>query len=289
MNDVERFLAYFADYGDKTALILDNRHYSYNWLIEQIKYWSYLLSQEGIEKSIVGFRGDYSPEIIALFFALIRLKNILVPLGVINQQEQKKYFDIANLRYILSIDQQETLVIHDLKTSVDNDILAKFIKQQYAGIILFYSSSTGTPKGMLYDCEKLLYKYTKGRKSFHTLAFLSLDYIGGINTMLYQLSNGGTTVITNDIRPENICQLIENCHIELLPVSAIFLNSLLMSESYKNHDTSSLKIISYGTEVMPENTLFALANAFPGVHLKQAYRLSKLEILPTKNETYQSK
>jgi long-subunit acyl-CoA synthetase (AMP-forming) len=189
MNNLERFLSYFADYGEQNALILNHRNYSYNWLLERIKYWYYVLSEEGIEKSIVGFRGDYSPEIIALFFALIWLKNILVPLGVINQQEQNRYFDIANIRYLLSIEESETLVIEDLKAVINNQILTDFIKKQSAGIILFSSGSTGTPKGMLHDCEKLLSKYTKGGKSFNTLAFLSLDHIGGINTLLYQLSN----------------------------------------------------------------------------------------------------
>ncbi|MFN5893253.1 MAG: hypothetical protein ACK45Z_11570, partial [Dolichospermum sp.] len=144
MNNLERFLSYFADYDHKTALILNNRNYSYNWILERIEYWSYILSEEGIEKSVVGFQGDYSPEIIALFFALMGLKNILVPLGVINQQEQKRYFDIANLRYILSIDQAEKLVIEDLKTIVDNTTLSQFIKGESAGIILFSSGSTGT-------------------------------------------------------------------------------------------------------------------------------------------------
>jgi long-subunit acyl-CoA synthetase (AMP-forming) len=137
MNNLERFLSYFADYDHKTALILNNRNYSYNWILERIEYWSYILSEEGIEKSVVGFQGDYSPEIIALFFALMRLKNILVPLGVINQQEQKRYFDIANLRYILSIDKEEKLVIQDLKTIVDNTTLSQFIKGESAGIVLF--------------------------------------------------------------------------------------------------------------------------------------------------------
>ena len=142
---------------------------------------------------------------------------------------------------------------------------------------------------MLHDCNKLLSKYTKGRKVFNTLAFLSLDHIGGINTLLYQLSNGGTTVLTENRSTEIICQLIENYQIELLPVSPTFLNLLLMSEAYKDYNLNSLKIISYGTEVMPENTLMSLANVFPGVKLKQTYGLSELGILPTQSESSVSK
>lgn len=289
MNNLDRFLADFADYGDKIALISSNQKYSYNWLVEKIKYWSYILSEAGIEKSIVSFNGDYSPEIIALFFAVMNLQNILVPLGVNNKEEKNKYLEIANVRYILVIDKQEKLLIDDLKTSVNNSTLVEFIKQQSAGIILFSSGSTGTPKGMLHDCNKLLSKYTKGRKVFNTLAFLSLDHIGGINTLLYQLSNGGTTVLTENRSTEIICQLIENYQIELLPVSPTFLNLLLMSEAYKDYNLNSLKIISYGTEVMPENTLMSLANVFPGVKLKQTYGLSELGILPTQSESSVSK
>ena len=107
MNNLDIFLADFADYGDKIALISNNQKYSYNWLVEKIKYWSYILSEAGIEKSIVSFKGDYSPEIIALFFAVMNLQNILVPLGVNNKEEKNKYLEIANARYILAIDKQE--------------------------------------------------------------------------------------------------------------------------------------------------------------------------------------
>jgi acyl-CoA synthetase (AMP-forming)/AMP-acid ligase II len=289
MSSVDRFLTYFEDYADKVAFIHNEQRYSYSWFLERIKFWSQTLASKGIEQSIVGFRGDYSPNIIALFFALIQQKNILVPLGGSSEEEEKRYFSIADVRYILSIGNDKELLIEDLETSVKNPLLTEFMQRQLPGVILFSSGSTGTPKGMLHDCEKLLSKYSSGKKVLTTLAFLVLDHIGGINTLLYQVANGGTTVATDDRRPANICRLIESCHIELLPVSPTFLNLLLMSETYKEYDLSSLKIISYGTEVMPENTLHALANAFPHVRLKQTYGLSEVGILPSKSESSESK
>lgn len=289
MNSLDRFLSDFKDYGDKTALIWNEQEYSYTWLLARIKDWSNILVEKNIENSVVGFRGDYSPEIIALFFALIQLNNILVPLGGSNKEEQTRYFDIANVRYILSIIDNEQLVIEDLKTSVENSLLTNFMERQLPGIVLFSSGSTGKPKGMLHDCENLLSKYVRGRKVLTTLAFLALDHIGGVNTLLYQLSNGGITVTTDDRKPETICRLIERYKIELLPVSPTFLNLLLMSEAYKEYDLSCLKIISYGTEVMPESTLLALNNAFSGVKLKQTYGLSELGILSSKSESSDSK
>jgi acyl-CoA synthetase (AMP-forming)/AMP-acid ligase II len=289
MTGVDRFLAYFENYADRIAFIHNEQCYTYSWFLERIKHWSDILASKGIEKSVVGFRGDYSPNITALFFALIQQKNILVPLGGSSEEEEKRYFSIADVRYIVSIANDEKLVIEDLGISVKNALLAKFMQQPLPGIILFSSGSTGTPKGMLHDCEKLLSKYSSGKKVFTTLAFLVLDHIGGINTLFYQLANGGTTVATDDRKPGNICRLIESYRIELLPVSPTFLNLLLMSETYKEYDLSSLKIISYGTEVMPENTLLALAKAFPGIRLKQTYGLSEVGILPSKSESSESK
>lgn len=63
-----------------------------------------------------------------------------------------------------------------------------------------------------------------------------------------------------------------------------FLNLLLLTDYYKQYDLSSLKIISYGTEVMPEITLKKLRAAFPNAQLKQTYGLSELGILGTKSK-----
>ena len=71
---------------------------------------------------------------------------------------------------------------------------------------------------------------------------------------------------------------------ELLPTTPTFLNLLLLSEAYRSHDLSSLKLITYGTEVMPDSTLQRLHEAFPGVRLQQTYGLTELGILRSKSQ-----
>ena len=58
----------------------------------------------------------------------------------------------------------------------------------------------------------------------------------------------------------------------------------LLSEAYKRHDLSSLKLVTYGTEVMPESTLKRFHAMFPNVALQQTYGLSELGILRSKSE-----
>jgi long-chain acyl-CoA synthetase len=77
--------------------------------------------------------------------------------------------------------------------------------------------------------------------------------------------------------------LIARHRVELLPASPTFLNLLLLSEAYRRHDLSSLRVISYGTEPMPQATLDRLRAAFPSATLKQTYGLIELGVLPSRS------
>ena len=121
-----------------------------------------------------------------------------------------------------------------------------------------------------------------------TLAFLMIDHIGGINTLFSALANGGTVVATAERNPDQVCAIIERCGVELLPTSPTFLNLLLMSEAYQSYDLSSLKLITYGTESMPQSTLDSIRSIFPSVRVQQTYGLSELGILRSKSESSDS-
>lgn len=89
-------------------------------------------------------------------------------------------------------------------------------------------------------------------------------------------------------RAKEICNCIEKFNVELLPTTPSFLTMLLMSNMYKSYDLSSLKIITYGTEVMPNSTLAGLNQILPEVILKQTYGLSELGIFSTKSKASRS-
>lgn len=115
------------------------------------------------------------------------------------------------------------------------------------------------------------------------IAFLMLDHFGGINTLLAILGGLGTVVTVPDRSVSRICQAIEAHRVEVLPTTPSFLNALVRSNAVECFDLSSLKRITYGTEVMPQGTLDRVSRMFPGVALQQTYGLSELGVLRSKS------
>jgi acyl-CoA synthetase (AMP-forming)/AMP-acid ligase II len=106
-----------------------------------------------------------------------------------------------------------------------------------------------------------------------------IDHFGGINTILAITSSLGTVVTVADRSVGSICRAIERYKVELLPATPSFLTILMASGAHREYDLSSLKRITYGTEVMPQTTLDRVRKAFPQVELQQTYGLSEVGVL----------
>ena len=90
-------------------------------------------------------------------------------------------------------------------------------------------------------------------------------------------------MITNNRNPETVCRAVQQHRVELLPVTPSFLHLLLASNCYTGFDLSSVKLITYGAEVMAQGTLEKVAEVFPLARLQQTYGLSELGILRSKS------
>ncbi len=158
----------------------------------------------------------------------------------------------------------------------------------HPGLVLFTSGSTGAGKAAVHDCARLLEKYRVRRQNFRTLTFLLYDHIGGVDTLLYSLSNGSCIITVQDRLPDTVCRAIQDHKVQVLPVSPSFLNMLILSEAYKRYDLGSLKYITYGAEVMPETTLKKCTELFPGVTLLQKFGTTEVGTLRSKSKSNES-
>lgn len=269
------------EWADSEAMASPQGAATYGQLLERIRTWERNLPQLlGQGRSVVAVRGDYSPTTCALLLALWHADHVVVPLASSAPKEQETFLGIANVQAVVNCISDTDWKVEQRDHAIENPLLQEFFSGPVRpGLVLFSSGSTGQPKGMLHDLSKLLEKFVARRRRLRTLTFLLLDHIGGINTLLYVLSNGGVVVTAASRNPADVCQAIERHRVELLPVSPTFLNLLLLSGEAKRHDLRSLQTITYGTEMMPEALLARVHQAFPNVHLQQTYGMSELGIL----------
>jgi acyl-CoA synthetase (AMP-forming)/AMP-acid ligase II len=126
------------------------------------------------------------------------------------------------------------------------------------------------------------------RPALITLNFLLFDHIGGINTLLHSIFNGGLVVSIGKRTVEEVLRICDEFKIELLPTTPTFLRMILMSGVTPNDFPKSIKIITYGTERMDEFTLLKLAEMLPEVDFRQTYGMSELGILRVKSQSRNS-
>ncbi len=249
-----------------------------------IKFTAWLDSKEIPSGAVVSFDGDYSPESLALFLALAKNNNIVVPLSKDSKQNFIEFREIASTEYDISLANDEA-ILNKTGRQASNEIYKKLRERNSSGLVLFSSGSTGKSKAIVQDLEKLMRKFKTPRKALRMLIFLQLDHIGGVNSLLYSLANGGTVIVSDGRTPESVCQAIDKFKGEVLPTSPTFLNLLILSKAYEHYDLSSLKLMTYGTEPMQTSTLQRLNEVFPNITLQQTYGLSEVGILRSKSRS----
>lgn len=291
-SDNHWYLERLGSRGDALAFVRQGAGFSYAQLAAATSQWLEELESRNIgASSIVVVQGDHSPTNFALLLALAICKSIIVPLTQLPETVLQARCEMAFADWLIhmpdsqSNDATSGAQFEKCTPEQRPEMLRTFGHTDRAGLMLFSSGSSGTPKTCLLNFDRLLETTRGERKSFVTLAFLLFDHIGGINTMINILGQGGTIVVPADRTIATIGSLIAAHRVSLLPTSPTFLNMLLMSDSVSRYDLSSLELITYGTEVMPAATLSALQQAFPEVRLKQTYGLSEIGIVPTRSRS----
>jgi acyl-coenzyme A synthetase/AMP-(fatty) acid ligase len=276
--------------GEHTAVIFKEKSYSYAQLAAQVEAYFAIASGRLQPGDIVAIISDYSFESIALFLALSRNRNIVVPITTKVESEIEDRIRVANCRWRIVIGGEGALDIRQEDSLAEvHPLVRQLVDRGRSGLILFSSGSTGRPKAMIHDLDNLIdsYRDKKGKRLVF-LIFLMFDHIGGLNTLLNCLSMGVTMVFPENRDPEHVARLIEKYKVNILPASPTFLNLILISEAQTRYDLSSLRMITYGTEPMPESLLLKLKETFGRVKFLQTFGTSETGITQTSSKSSNS-
>jgi long-chain acyl-CoA synthetase len=283
---IDWLLERMSRWRDEPALVRFDQISTYGEILDKVDSWNTYLDEHAVRPGqVVALRGDYTPQACALLLALVDRGGIVVPLTEAAKVHRKEFFEIAQVEVVISFDEADRWTLKRREVTAYHPLILQLRAAGEPGLVVFSSGSTGKSKAALHNFTPLLEKFRVQRHRLCTLTFLLLDHLGGINTLFYAFSNGGTVVSVRSRDPDVVCRAIERHQVELLPTSPTFLNLLLISEAYKRYDLSSLSLITYGTEVMPESTLKRVHQVLPNIRLKQTYGLSELGVLRSKSKS----
>lgn len=151
-------------------------------------------------------------------------------------------------------------------------------------VILFSSGTTGEPKAMRKELDfELSSSEAKKRKTLNMGLLLLFDHIGGLNTLVSGLRKGAHLVAPIQRNPRSMAELIERFSVSVLPCSPTFLNMMCLDGIFEDFGLNSLRLVTYGTERMPDELLVRLSKHLPKTRFLQTFGTSETGIVKTKS------
>ena len=277
------------EFASRDAICFVDKVYTYLDLYEAIQTKIIEIDQHGIKQGEVVFiLGDYSVESVSWLFALQFNRNIVVPVTTEVFQEIQDRLEEGQADVIINL-RTQTITRPSIPIMPKHPLVEEIQQKKISGLIIFSSGSTGKPKAMLHDMDNLMSVYLNKRaRPMSFMIFLMFDHIGGLNTLFNCLATGAKVVFPQKREPEEVCRLIEQYKVQVLPTSPTFLNLMLMSGGIGVYDLSSLRMITYGTEAMPESLLRRLKATFGRVKFLQTFGTSETGIAKTSSQSSNS-
>lgn len=228
-----------------------------------------------------GLVGEHGPASTAWLLVLAEAGHFVAPLSG-NVAEHPAKLALINAQWVVVADATEWKLLPRVDEPSAHPLFRQLADQGAAGLVLFSSGTSGQPKAMVQDLGRLLATYQERHPSgLPVLALLGFDHIGGFNTLFGALAAGAPVVVPASSAPAAVAEAIARHRVAVLPASPTFLNLLLLSGETAARDLTSLRVITYGTEPMPESLLARLKAAFPQARLIQTFGTSETGITHT--------
>jgi long-chain acyl-CoA synthetase len=273
-------------YSNDPAIVWEGATTTYGGLRHLVDRAGRWLEEAGIGRGTVCvLDGDFGPAAIALEFALIARACVVVPQARGVTSDRSVLRDACQVEIELTASGNESWTACRTGVSADHELYQALRARGAPGLVLLSSGTSGAQKAALHDFGGLLERYRKPPRQRRMLGFLLFDHIGGVNTMLACLAGGGCLVGVPDRAPDAVASTIERERVEVLPTSPTFLNLLLLAGAIQRYDLSSLRLVTYGTEPMPEQTLARIRSSLPEADLRQTYGLSEVGIMRSQSRT----
>ncbi|MFS0689144.1 long-chain-fatty-acid--CoA ligase [Sporosarcina sp. 179-K 8C2 HS] len=272
--EVPLILTQFLDnavklYGDKKAIICDDRVFTYREMNERVNQLSNGLRTLGVKKGDrVAFLAPNTVEMLEGFYGVFQLGAIMVPLNIrlkpedylyiLNHSESKVLFVDQDLYHLIlpikeKLETVEEIIVHYYDGTCDEVNYDEFLQKHSTKAfnrealeetdvcsLLYTSGTTGNPKGVMLTHRN---NYIHALTCMHHLRVTDEDvlahvlpmfHVNGWGSPFYYTANGATQVCLRKVSPDSIFEAIEKHGVTVMHMAPTVLNSLIQHYD-KNH------------------------------------------------------
>ncbi|MFC0559972.1 long-chain-fatty-acid--CoA ligase [Halalkalibacter alkalisediminis] len=305
-------------YGNKLAIIGDDRSYTYAELGERVNRLSHGLKALNIEKGDkVAYLSPNTMEMLEGFYGVFQVGGIMTPLNTRLKPEDYLYILEHSECKVLFVDSELYPLVEPILPNVPN--LKKVIVQgtqrqgegenydqwlsQYSfasfdrvlleeidvASLLYTSGTTGKPKGVMLTHRS---NYLHALSTQHHLRVSDQDtllhvlpmfHVNGWGSPFYYTANGATQVMLRKVDPEAIFKKIDAYGVTVAHMAPTVLNMLLEYQKQKHlHVANQLRIIIAGSA--PPPAFVAAVEEGLGWEFIQVYGMTEISPLITISE-----
>ncbi len=289
---------------DKTAIVFEDKRYTFSQLSERVNRLANGLLKLGIKKGDrVSFLQVNCNQCVETYFAVAKTGAIYLPLNFRAKEKELTYMlnsaeaatlivgeryipmiksiqpELKHLKNLISIENKhdDMLYYEDIIASSPADEVVTEIDEDDTTMLMYTAGTTGFPKGVMLSHNSFSVYVLENvtppdpEADERNILTVPLYHVAGIQAMMAAIYGGRTLVMERQFEAKEWMELVEREKANRAMMVPTMLKQLMDHPDFSKHDLSSLKVITYGAAPMPIPVIKKALEVFPGVSFINAF------------------
>ena len=304
MNTTEFLTISAAIVPDRLAMVFEGRHITYAELQDRVNRLANALADLGVESGDrVATLQTNCNEHIEAYFATAKLDAVYVPLHFRARADELSQMINDSGPRVLLVGQRYVELVHSFADGLESVQEYVALEEPVSGwhdydallasaseeerypvgdgddltIIMFTAGTTGLPKGVMLTHDSfssyILSNVMPADPEVEERNILTvpLYHIAGVQAVMVAVYGGRTLIIQPQFEAKQWMELVERERANRAMIVPTMLKMLMDHPEFRDHDLSSLEVITYGAAPMPLEVIERAIKEFPGTHFINAF------------------